>query len=700
MAPHSKSLDSFFAPKTIAVIGASERMKSVGRTLMNNLLTASFCGTIFPVNPKHRKVCGCQCYPLIGAIRQKIDLAIIATPAKTVPAIIAECVEAKVSSAIIISAGFREEGAEGIEREEQILFHSRGRLRVVGPNCLGIMRPSVGLNATFARGMALPGRVAFISQSGAMCTAMLDWSLREKIGFSAFVSIGSMIDVGWAEMLEYFGRDPETESILIYMESIGDANAFLQAAKQVTRTKPIILLKAGRSAQSAQAAISHTGSLAGNDEVFSTAMQSAHILRVDTISELFHMADYLAKQPLPQGSNLTMISNAGGPSVIATDALVEMGGSLTSLEAKTTRALDRLLSPHRSHNPVDLLGDASAEKFEKAIQIATMDDKSDGILAILAPQDMTDPTETAQRLQPYRLTRQPIMAELDGAGTVEKGRERLNQYQIPQFEFPDMAARVFAMLWKYVEARSERKQDKMPQFRDVLFAVVERIIAQAREEKRTILDEYESKKILEAYGIKAVRTEIVENASAAVKHARKIGFPVVLKVYSRTISHKNKAGGVKLDLRDESSVIEAFEAIQKAVDAKHFSGVTVQPMVDSGGIELICGSTTDEQFGPVIMFGFGGSLVEVINDRALALPPLSRNAARRLIEKTKIYQALSNKTDLKRLEKVLMRFSSLILAHPSIKELDINPLVAVKNHFIALDARIVLQDDLSISLRK
>lgn len=695
MTRYPKNLDRFFLPETIAVIGATARPFSVGRTLMNNLLTAPFRGTIFPVNPRHATVCGLKCYPKIGAIHQRIDLAIIATPAETVPGLIAECVEAKVSSAVIISAGFKECGAEGIEREEQILFHSRGRLRVIGPNCLGIMRPSAGLNATFAHGMSLSGSVAFLSQSGALCTAVLDWSLREKTGFSALVSIGSMIDVGWGELIEYFGRDPKTRSILIYMESIGDAADFMRSAGKIARTKPIFLLKAGRRPESSRAAVSHTGSMASNDEVFSAAMQSAGVLQIETIAELFHIADCLAKQPIPKGPYLTMITNAGGPAVVATDALAEMGGLLTSLGPKAVRLYDHLLTAHRSHNPVDIRGDAGADQFEKAVQIAAKESGSDGILVILSPQDMTDPTETARRLEPYRSMKRPIMASWMGGGSVEKGKKLLNQHQIPTFEFPDLAARIFALLGKYAKASKMLRDRKIPVFHDVESGCVENMIVRARSEKRAVLDEYESKKILEAYGVETVRTEIAFSPSEAVKAAKDIGYPVVLKVFSCAIAHKMKEGGVELDLRDERSVIDAFMAIRKAVGTERFSGVAVEPMVNFGEIELICGSTTDDQFGPVLMLGFGGRLVEWMNARTLALPPLSKADARRMIEQTKIVQALKsrrggNMVDTGHLEEILMRFSSLIAAHPAIKELDINPLVESSGRFIALDARVVL----------
>jgi acetyltransferase len=630
-----------------------------------------------------------------------VDLAVIATPAASVPAIIAECVQANVFSAIIISAGFKEAGSAGIELEEQILFHARGHLRIVGPNCLGVMRPSTGLNATFARNMALSGPVAFISQSGAFCTAVLDWSLKEKVGFSAFVSIGSMIDVNWSDLLDYFENDPVTSAVLIYMESIGDAKSFVASAQKCSSAKPIILLKAGRTAESAQAAVSHTGSLAGNDEMFGAAMQRAHVMQIDDISDLFNMADLLAKQPMPKGPHLTMITNAGGPGVVATDALVRADGQLTALGASSIHSFDALLSSHTSTNPIDLLGDAGPEKFAKAIAIANQESASDGILVILAPQDMTDPLKSAECLKKWAHTGKPLLASWMGGNSVAAGKELLHQYQIPVFPYPDMAARSFAQAWRYVDDLQRSKNGEPAPVDMGDFEKVEKFIQDAESQGRTILDEWESKKVLEAYSIPVVRTEIAKSSSEASHLAQKIGFPVVLKLYSREITHKARVGGVQLNLHDAQSVVRAFDSIYSSVkqksDIRHFLGVTVQPMILLSGYELLLGSTTDEQFGPAILFGFGGNLVEIMRDRSVGFPPLSASLARILMEKTKIYQALKGAKgcpaiDLKQMENVLVQFSQLIARHPRIKESDINPVLASGNLLLSLDARIILHD--------
>lgn len=703
-------LDKIFAPKSVAVIGATENPGSVGLTLMNNLLATRFGGDVYPVNPKRPSVLGIKAYPSIAEVPVVVDLAVIVTPAKAVPQIISECADRGVPAAIIISAGFKEMGAPGVELESQILMSARkGKMRIIGPNCLGVMSPTTGLNATFAAGMALKGHIAFISQSGALCTAVLDWSLREKVGFSAFVSIGSSVDVGWGDLITYFGSDEATQSILIYMESIGDTRAFLSAAREVALSKPIILIKAGKSEESAKAAASHTGSMAGSDEALSAALWRIGVLRVDSIADLFSMADLLGKQPRPRGPHLTIVTNAGGPGVIATDALIEAGGKLTELSSESMAAYDALLPPHWSHNnPVDILGDAGAETYAKAVDIAMKDPHSDGVLVILTPQDMTDPTGTAEKLRPFAHKGKPILASWMGADSVLKGESILSSYGIPTFEFPDMACKAFAMMWNSFS--NLRGIYELPQLShdssdekecSVKTHRVHEIFEQVRKENRTILDEYESKKVLEAYGIPTVPTEIAKNSNEAVKLAKSMGFPIVLKLYSKTITHKSDVGGVKLNLSNEAAVKQAFDEIQSSVKkiagADHFQGVTVQPMIKLEGYELILGSTTDPQFGPLMLFGLGGQLVEIFKDRSLAIPPLTSTLARLMMERTKIYSALLGvrgraPIDLKKLERVLVEFSTMIVEEPWIKECDINPLLASPDKLIALDARIILHD--------
>ncbi len=698
-------LDALFRPKSVALIGATEQEGSVGRTVMHNLLKANFTGDIFPVNPKRKSVCGIPCFPSVSAIGKPVDLAIIVTPATTVPHIVGECAAANIPAAVIISAGFKEMGEPGIALEKEILAR-KGKMRIIGPNCLGVMMPHANLNATFATSMAHPGSMAFISQSGALCTAVLDWSLAARVGFSAFVSIGSMVDVDFADLIDYFGHDPHTSSILIYMENLGNARAFLSAAREIALTKPIILIKAGRSEESALAATSHTGALAGSDEAFGAALERVGVLRVDTIADLFGMAESLAKQPRPKGPRLCIITNAGGPGVIATDALIAEGGSLAKLTPETFAALNSFLPAQWSrNNPVDILGDASPESYVKTVETIASDSNCDALLVILTPQDMTDPVKTAELLTKVRLP-QPIFTSWMGAQSVAKGREILQKASIPTFEYPDQACKTFGLMWAY--ARQLQELYETPELPAELFdpsiclvrnQIANSIFSCAFEEGRTLLDEVESKQLLAAYQIPTTRMEVAHSPPEAAKLAAEIGFPVVLKIYSRTITHKSDIGGVQLNLMNEHAVESAYKAIHSSIVhyklEKDFLGVTVQPMVRLQGTELILGSKTDPELGPLLLFGSGGRLVEVYQDTAVAIPPLTTPLARQLMEKTKVYKALlgirgSPPANLAALENLLVRFSLLLLEQPLISECDINPLLASEKELIALDARVVL----------
>lgn len=699
-------LDPLFSPKVVAVIGATENQGSVGRTVFQNMGRGGFGGVVYPVNPKRSSVLCVKAFPNVGAIPEKVDLAVITTPAATVPGIIRECVEAGVRGAVVISAGFKETGPAGLELERQVLAEARkGQMRIIGPNCLGVMVPNLGLNATFATTIAKPGSVGFISQSGALCTAILDWSLRENVGFSSFVSIGSMLDVNWGDLIYYLGDDPNTKSIVIYMETIGDARSFLSAAREVALTKPIIVIKVGRTAAAAKAAASHTGSLTGSDEVLHAAFRRVGVLRVETIAELFHMAEVLAKQPRPQGPRLTILTNAGGPGVLATDMLISSGGELAEPSARTMEQLNQLLPAAWSHNnPIDILGDADSQRYAKAVEIAAADAGSDGMLVILTPQAMTDPTGTAEQLKPYaRTTNKPLLACWMGGKDVEGGEDILNAAGIPTYKYPDTAARAFYYMYRY--SYNLRALYETPALLADEYAgadgraKVADLLAGVRQQGRTILTEFESKQVLAAYGIPTVETRIATSLEAALKDAEQIGYPVVLKLYSETITHKTDVGGVQLNLRNAAAVQKAWETIETSVREKvgkeHFLGVTVQPMIDLSGYEIIIGSSLDPQFGPVLLFGTGGQLVEVFKDRALGLPPLNATLARRMMEQTKIFEALKGvrgrkPVNLDALAELLVRFSYLVVEQPWISEIDINPLLASPERLLALDARVVV----------
>ncbi len=692
-----------FAPRTVAIIGASERTGSVGRALTENL--RSFGGTTYLINPFQREVFGVKAFPSISEVAEHVDLAVIATPAAAVPETIRECVKANVGGAVIISAGFRECGAAGAKLEREVLTEARrGKLRLLGPNCLGVMIPHAGLNATFAANIAESGSVAFLSQSGALCTGVLDWSLQEKVGFSAFVSVGSTLDVGWGDLITYFGDDPRTKSIVCYMESVGDARSFLSAAREVALTKPIIVLKVGRTDAAAKAAASHTGSMTGSDAVLDAAFDRVGVLRVDNIEELFDMAEVLGKQPRPRGSRLAIVTNAGGPGALATDALVGGGGNIAKLAPETIESLNQFLSPYWSHgNPIDILGDADAVRYAKAVELAAHDPNTDGVLVVLTPQAMTDATETAKRLRELAaLEGKPLLASWMGGAAVQPGEAILNEAGIPTFKYPDRAARAFQLMWRYSEnLRALYETPMLPadpaasEHRET----AKEIISATRKSGRTLLTEEESKRLLASYGIPTVETRVALTEAAAVKEAEKIGYPIVLKLFSKTLTHKTDVGGVQLNLRDADAVRRAWHDIQKSVSAKagpqHFLGVTVQPMVKRDGCELILGSSIDPQFGPVLLFGAGGQFVEVFKDSALGLPPLNATLARRLMERTRIYTALCGvrgraAVDLDALAALLVRFSQLVAEQPWISEIDINPLLVSSEQMIALDARVVL----------
>ena len=700
-----RSLDVFFNPNNVAVIGATDAPHSVGRSIVANLRDAPFPGAIYPVNPRHDTLLGLPCFPSISTVPDGVDLAVIATPAKTVPGVIRECASSGVPAAIIISAGFREIGERGAALEREILETARhGGMRIVGPNCLGLMSLHHMLNATFASNMARPGHIGFISQSGALCTAILDWSRREMVGFSAFISVGSMLDVGWSELIQYLGDDPRTRSIVLYMESVGDARGFLSAAREVALSKPIIVIKPGRTQAGSQAARSHTGALTGQDDVLDAAFRRCGVLRVDTIAELFYLAEALDKQPRPRGPRLAIVTNAGGPAVLVTDALLTAGGELAELSAATIGQLNSFLPPHWSHqNPIDILGDASAERYMETVDLAIKDPATDGTLVVLAPQAMTDPAAVARQLATLpKNPAKPLIASWMGGLDVAAGEAILHEAGIPAYPYPDFAARVFQLMWRYsanLQAIYETPVAFEIEISDDERARAATLIAIARRTGRTLLTEAESKSVLAAYGIPTIATEIATSADQAAEAASRFGYPVVLKLHSETITHKTDVGGVRLNLSDEGAVRAAYQGISESVRrigrATDFLGVTVQPMVKAQGYELILGSSIDSQFGPVILFGGGGQLVEVYKDRAVGLPPLNTTLARRIMERTKILTALKGvrgrkSVDLEALERLIVRFSYLITEQSWIQEIDINPLLASPDGLLALDARVVL----------
>jgi acetyltransferase len=701
------NLDKIFNPQTVAIIGASDAQGSVGYAIVKNFTRLGYAGKVYLVNIRKPEILGVKTYPTVEQIPEHVDLAIIATPAKTVPDVIEECGRAGVRGAIIVSAGFKETGPEGKALEEKILETAKKfGVRIIGPNCIGIIRPRINLNATFVDKVPKPGNVAFLSQSGALGSAILDWAIHENIGFSNFVSVGSMIDVDFGDLIDYFGTDPKTKSILMYVEGITEARKFMSAARHFARTKPIIVVKSGRFSESAKAAASHTGSLSGEDDIYDAAFKRAGIVRVEEISDLFNAAEVLGTQPLPRGPNLAIITNAGGPGVMTTDALIDRGGKLAKLSKKTLDGLNSVLPPFWSHgNPIDVLGDAKADRYRAAVEACLNDETIDGILVIFTQQAVSESVEIAKGI--VELVRgkayqnKTILTSFMGYGAVQEANSILNANNIPTYSTPEQAVKTYMYMHQYqrnveliYETPEELSVDASPPKRPINV-----ILRNAAMEDREILTEDETKKILKYYNFPVVKTAAANNVEEAVAYAQQLGFPVVLKILSPQIVHKSDAGGVILNVQSGSEVREAFETLIQRATAYNpnaqIIGVTVQPMVQKKGYEVIIGGKTDPLFGPVILFGMGGVGVELFKDYSMGLPPLNTTLIRRMMEETKVYQQLkgyrnSPPADIKKLEETLLLFSQLLVDFPQIKEIDINPLLINEKEACILDARIVV----------
>ncbi|MFH0727635.1 MAG: bifunctional acetate--CoA ligase family protein/GNAT family N-acetyltransferase [Pseudomonadota bacterium] len=696
------NLNRIFNPRQVAVVGASEKAGSIGNALMKNLIEGGFSGTLLPVNPNHKTLHGHESVASVSALETGVDLAIIATPIHSVIDIVKECVEKKVGAAIVISAGGKEVGKQGREIEEKIqrIAHAGG-LRIVGPNCMGIIRPGAKLNASFASEMPVTGNLAFVSQSGAICSAILDLAFKERIGFSHFVSIGSMLDVDFGDMIDYLGNDSSARSILLYIESLTNFRKFMSAARSVSRVKPIIVLKSGRSPAGAKAAASHTGAMAGEDAVYDAAFKRAGIVRVDTIEELFDCAELMAKQPRPRGPRLAILTNGGGPGVMAADTLARYGREPAPLDAETLQALDVFLPPFWSRgNPIDILGDASAERFGGALEICFNSKNLDGVLVILAPQALTDPLSVAKTLAiATKDRRYPVFACWMGGKSIGKAVEILNEARIPTYETPERAVRAFLYMVEYTR-NLETLLEVPPKLTGLLVFDPEKarnLIADAPAQE--FMSETDSKEMLMAYGLPVIRTEIARTEAEASRIGREIGYPLVMKVHAADIPHKTDAGGVRLDLRSDADVCEAYRRIlssarQYKPDAR-IEGVTIQPYFSNPDFEILLGAKRDPNFGPVILFGMGGIYTEVLKDRSLGLPPMNRLLARRLMQETKAYSLLLGyrnrpAADMVQLEEMIVRLSQLLIDFPEIAELDMNPVLIKDGHPVAVDARILV----------
>jgi len=701
-----KNLTKMFNPKVVAIYGASARQGSVGHALMDNIIGSGFDGIVYPINPKRTNVLGVKTYKTILDVPDTVDLAIIATPAKSAPAIVEECGIAGVSSVLLISAGFAEAGEEGKKLMAQISETIRKyNMSLIGPNCLGFIKPSVKFNATFASKMALPGKIAFISQSGALCTAILDWSIEQNVGFSHFVSIGSMMDISFHDLIDYFGTDPNTNSIVIYMESLTNARSFLSAARAFARNKPIIVLKAGKSSEGAQAAMSHTGSLAGNDFVFDAAFKRAGVIRVDTIEELFHIAQALAMQPRPSNNRLAIVTNAGGPGVIATDTLIANGGKLAKLSDEIIEELNQHLSPHWSKgNPLDVLGDAGPVQYAKALEMCSKDKNVDGILVILTPQSMTDPTAVAKELTAFaKKSTKTVLACWMGASDIYEGQKVLEANNIPVYQTPEDAVKAFMIMYDYsrnLEILHETPTQIPSQFQPDKEAN-NKLIDSVLSDNRSVMTEFEAKQFLANYDIPVIKNGIATTEEEAVEMAEEIGYPLVMKIASPDILHKTDVGGVKLNIQDKEEAKDAYNKIMKSSTEKvpdaDIRGVFVEQMMKRK-YELIIGCKKDPIFGPTIVFGMGGVAVEVFKDTRVGLPPLNMALAMRIIEDTKIYKLIKGYrgmpgADIPAIQFLLYKFAYLLMDFPQINEIDINPFGVDERGGVVLDAKVLLDKD-------
>ena len=700
-------LTPLFEPQSVAIVGASEKEGKVGAVLLSNMLAAGFRGALFAVNPKYASVQGVRCYASVAKLPERVDLAVVATPAQTLPRVIEECGRKGIRAAVVITAGFSETGPEGARLEHALLDSARRHgVRLVGPNCLGILRPDLGVNATFARGTALAGSLGLVSQSGAVCAAMLDWAVPNRIGFSSVVSLGGSTDIDFGEIVDYLSYDPKTEHILLYIEGIRDARRFLSSLRAAARVKPVIVMKVGRQAAGSRAAVSHTGAIVGADDVFDAAVRRAGVVRVASVGQLVAAAQALASRIRPQGDRLAVITNGGGPGVMAADRAADLDLRLAELSPATVEALRRALPPNWSQgNPIDLIGDADSARYRAAVSACLADPGVDGVLAILTPQAMTEAEETARVVaEAARGASKPLVACWMGQASVAGGRKVLQEASIPVFRTPDPAVEMFAHLAAFYRNQRSLLQTpgplahRAPPDRDAAQSVIDAALAEGRR----VLSESESKALLAAFHIPIARTVLARSAEEAVLAAQEIGLPVVLKIDSPDITHKSDVGGVRLGLAGAEAVRSAYGEMLAAVVRERpearLAGVTVEPMIERKyGRELMVGVMRDTVFGPAITFGAGGTAVEVLRDRAVALPPLNAFLAGEMIRGTRISRMLDafrnmRAVDLGALESVLLHVSEMVCELPGIEELDINPLIVDENGAIAVDARAAVRD--------
>jgi acetyltransferase len=699
-------LDLFFKPEAVAVVGASTHEGHVGYILVDNLQKSGFPGQIYPINPKASEVLGIKAYHSLTDVGAPVDLAVICIPIQGVPEVIKECGAVGIKAAIIISAGGKEAGEEGEAIDAAIHEEAqKAGVRYFGPNCMGLLCPGSHLNASFAAFSADPGSLAFISQSGALGSAILGWATQNHIGFSHFISVGTMADLDFADLIDYLGSEISAKSILLYMEGMTSPRRFMSAARAVSRIKPIILSKSGRTEAGARAAASHTGALAGLDEAYNAAFRRAGIIRVDTVRQLFDCAEALGKAQRPIGGGLGIITNAGGPGVMAVDALGTWRMEPAVLGTDTVDKLNAVLPPFWSHgNPVDILGDATHERYLQALQVCLKAPELNGLIVILTHQAMTDPVKIAQVIVPdVKKQAKPVLAVWMGGEDVVEGVNILSDGGIAVYETPEQAVDTFMAMYSYTRNLEllQETPAQLPHELQVNHQQAEAYIEACLKRQFKVLSEIEAKAILAAYGFKVTPTISASTAQAAAQAASHLGYPVVMKIHSPQISHKTEVGGVKVGLKSEEDVKAAFDEITNSARSRvpeaQILGVTIQPQVKPVDYELIMGAKKDPQFGPILLFGLGGIYAEVLKDVAITLPPLNLTLADRLMQRTRVYRLLQGyrnmpKADMEKLAEMLMRLSSLVTDFPEIAELDINPLFISKGEPLAGDARMVVEE--------
>lgn len=704
-------LNQLFAPRNIAVFGASNTENTVGAVVYQNLLNSGFKGNIYPINPKHAEINGQKVWPNLTELNKSVDLAVVATPASTVPGIIRQCGEHGTKDVVVLSAGFAEAGPRGMRLQKEMVDVARQYgIHIIGPNCLGIMRPSVGLNATFSRNRAQPGNLALVSQSGAMCTAILDWAASQQIGFSTVITLGDTADVDFGDALDFLALDPKTDSILLYVEGIHDARGFMSGLRTASRMKPVITLKAGRYEEGSRAASSHTRAIVGGDDAFDAALERAGVVRVNTIAQLFSAAQILASGARVSQNRLLIITNGGGPGVMATDRAVEVGLRMAELSPTTLEELNKVLPYTWSHgNPVDILGDADPDRYTNAIRLCMQDENVDGVLVMLSPQAMTEPEVVAQTVVNMCAEAKkgkgckPLLTCWMGEEQVASGRKILAEAGVPHFSTPDLAVEAFAYLTHYRSNQkllmqvppSVREQAREP---DVAGArlIIESVLAEGRRSLSTT----ESRAILAAFRIPSMPTILTRSPAEALVAAESLGYPVVMKISSPNITHKSDVDGVRLNVASAHAVRSVYQELtdsaQRIMPEAVIEGVTIESMFHSkSSRELMVGVVRDPVFGPVISFGTGGTSVEVHRDRAVALPPLNDYMIKKTVCRTRIAKLLGDFRNMPSINfdalwKVMQRVSEMVCELPEIVEMDINPLVADEQGVVAVDARFVI----------